>query len=678
MLKDDVDIPLGMEDLGLGGMCGDEAVGLFRREGIKSLADELSSGKTGIPLKNACADPATRSAEKISAVRSAGSAGTEEGPKDNRPGTYETVTTLETLDAWVERVGKAKIVAFDTETTDIDPFKAELVGFSLSVEPGKACYVPVIAPWGEGLGLRALLPRLKALLEDPSVAVVGQNIKFDYKVLRRLDVDIANIAFDTMIAAWLLDADSGIYNMDRLAETYLDYKTVHYDDVVGKGQTFDAVPLDKATRYAAEDADVTFRLYRVFSAMLKERGLESLFNDVEMPLVRILAGMELEGIKLDPTVLETYGAELEKALAAIQAEIFRLCGREFNINSTKQLQDVLFTERKLKPSKKTKTGYSTDTSVLEELAGEDPVPELILRHRTLSKLNSTYVEALPKLISPKTGRIHTNFHQTGTATGRLSSKDPNLQNIPIRDEEGRRIRSAFIPDKGRTFLSADYSQIELVVLAHLSEDPGLSSAFASGADVHRRTGALIFGVPEENVTPEQRRAAKTINFGVMYGMSAFRLSRELAIPRAEADKFIDFYFRQYPRIREFIEKTVKEAERTGKVKTILGRERPIPAINSRNKTEKMGAERMAVNTPIQGSAADIVKLAMLRVTRRLAAERLASKLILEVHDELIFEVPLGEVERMKSLVKEEMEGAITLGIPLRASVETGMSWGEMH
>jgi DNA polymerase-1 len=688
-LKTDVD--LGEELPGLDRLDARAAEPVFLREGLKSLADEakkLAGGgaakKTGArkaPAGTIDLDFGGEGPPPGQAVRSAPekaeSPEEAENPEAAKAGVYETVTSLEALDAWIEKALAAKVFAFDTETTDIDPLYAELVGFSLSVESGKACYAPVKAPFGGGLGLQDTLPRLKRLLEDPGSFIVGQNIKFDYKILRRLGLDFTP-GFDTMIAAWILNADAGSYNMDRLAEVYLNYHTIHYADVVPKGETFDAVSLETATRYAAEDADITFRLYEIFAAMLKKRGLEKLFFELEMPLVRILADMEMEGIRLDPAVLETYGLELEKDLAAIEAEIYRLVGHEFNINSTKQLQDILFVDRKLKPVKKTKTGYSTDTSVLEELAAEDPVPEKILKHRGFAKLKSTYVDALPKLINKKTGRVHTNFHQTGTATGRLSSKDPNLQNIPIKEAEGRRIRTAFIPAKGKVFLSADYAQIELAILAHLSGDPGLCEAFITGADVHRMTASLIFAVDAQDVTPQQRRIAKTINFGVMYGMSAFRLARELGISRREAGHFIESYFGRYGKIQEFIRQTVAGAEAAGGVKTILGRERPIPAINSRNKTEKMGAERVAVNTPIQGSAADIVKMAMLRIDSRLREEKLASRLILQVHDELIFEVPGEEAAVMEELVRKEMEGVYKLSVPLRVSIETGNSWGEMH
>ncbi|MDR2588211.1 MAG: DNA polymerase I [Spirochaetales bacterium] len=691
------DVPLPPELPKLPPLNAEAAQPLFVRHSMKILADEAKkfapSPKKGAKKSSPAGDellfdePSPAETENraegpgLAANAAAGAPPASQPPREKdaaaAPGIYETVSTAEALDAWVEKVLAAQVFAFDTETTDFDPHTASLVGFSLCVESGKACYVPVIAPFGQGMGLETALPRLKKILEAPNVKIIGQNLKFDYKIMSAKGIRFIP-GFDTMLAAWLLCADSGSYSMDRLAEQYLDYKTLHYTDVVSKGETFDSVPLETATRYAAEDADITFRLYEIFSKLLAQRGLEKLFFELEMPLVRILADMELEGIGLDPAVLETYGQELEKDLNKLQNEIYQLVGREFNINSTKQLQDILFKERHLAPSKKTKTGYSTDTSVLEELAREDPVPEKILTHRTLSKLKSTYVDSLPRLINPKTGRVHTNFQQTGTATGRLSSKDPNLQNIPIKEAEGRRIRGAFIPARGKVFLSADYSQIELVILAHLSGDPGLLGAFHSGKDVHALTASLIFGVDQKDVSAEERRIAKTINFGVMYGMSAFRLSKELSIPRSDAARFIESYFARYSKIQDFIAKTVAGAEETGSVKTLLGHERPILAITSRNKTERMGAQRVAVNTPIQGSAADIVKLAMLRIDEKLEKENLSSRLILQVHDELIFEVPQTEIQRMKELVQEEMEAAYTLTAPLRVSIETGKSWGEMH
>ena len=412
--------------------------------------------------------------------------------------------------------------------------------------------------------------------------------------------------------------------------------------------------------------------------LIDQRGVRTLFEELELPLVPLLAGMELEGIGLDVFALEEYSAYLGEQITQTEREIFDLVGHDFNIGSTKQLQQVLFEERKLQPIKKTKTGYSTDNSVLQELAREDPLPERVLRYRMLSKLRSTYVDALPRLVHSRTGRIHTSFNQTGTATGRLSSTDPNLQNIPIREEEGRRIRSAFVPRDRHLFVSADYAQIELVVLAELSGDTALREAFINGEDVHRRTAGLIFGVESDDVSSEQRRIAKTINFGVMYGMSAFRLSNELSIPRKEAEAFITAYFGTYNGIRRFIDDTVAQAERAGEVRTLLGRPRPLPDINNRNKTVKSGVERIAVNTPIQGTGADIVKRAMINVARRLRSEELRSRLILQVHDELILECPVDEVERVSALLMEEMSTAVSLSIPLRVSVESGERWGDMH
>jgi DNA polymerase-1 len=484
---------------------------------------------------------------------------------------------------------------------------------------------------------------------------------------------------DTMIAAFLLDSEAHSLSLGDLAERRLGNAGIAFEDVVPKGASFAAVPADRATAYAAEDADFTLRLHLLMEGELQAAGQTSLYRDLEMPTLPILASMETAGICVDSKELRDYGVELEKEQGSIQRDIWKDVGHEFNIASTKQLQEVLFVERKLPPGKKTKTGYSTDINVLEELAALDPVPQKILRHRSLAKLKSTYVDSLSALAeAAPDSRVHTHYLQTGAATGRLSSINPNLQNIPVRDEEGRRIRNAFSAQLGSLLVSADYAQIELVVLAHLSQDPGLLKAFREGVDVHRRTASLLFGMSEDEVTPDKRRIAKTINFGVIYGMSAFRLSNELGIPRGEAQKFIDAYFETYAGVRDFIDEAVKEAEERGYSTTILGRRRPIDAINSRNKTEKQAAERVAVNTPIQGSAADIVKLAMLKVDAALRAERPKSRLLLQVHDELIAEAPEKEADAIAALMKREMEGAIELSLPLKVSVETGRRWGEMH
>ncbi len=608
----------------------------------------------------------------------------ERNPLDAKSGQYELVTTPDALDRWCDLAARAGCVAFDCETNSLDAMRADPVGFSLAVEPGLACYVALHGPDGPVLRAHDALPRLRRLLEDDRVKIVGQNLKYDYKVMARYGVRIAHPWFDTMIAAWLLDTESNRLGMDSLALDYLGYRTLHYRDVVpkaarGEGEhTFDEVPLEEATRYAAEDADITLRLARVLEPLLIERRLDTLFHELEMPLLPILAAMEMEGIRLDRGELAVYSIELERELAQIEQRIYSLVGHEFNIGSTKQLQEVLFVERKLARGKRTKTGFSTDTSVLQELAREDPVPALVLRNRMLSKLKSTYVDSLPAMINPRTGRVHTHFNINGTATGRISSTDPNLQNIPIRDEEGRRIRKAFVPRDGWVFVSADYSQVELVVLAHLSGDPGLKRAFAEGTDVHRHTGSLIFGVSPDEVTPAQRRIAKTINFGVMYGMSAFRLARDLAIPRKEADRFIEAYFATYSRIRAFIDETIARAEGCGYVETILGRRRYLANISNRNRTVKMATERVAVNTPIQGSAADIMKRAMIDLAAALRHRELESRMLLQVHDELILECPPHEVETVSALVRQIMTNAVTLSIPLQVSVETGASWGELH
>jgi DNA polymerase-1 len=582
------------------------------------------------------------------------------------------------LDRWIAGARKAGLYAFDVETESIDEMRAEPIGFSLSYEEGKACYVPIKAAGTDCPPAEAVREKLRNLLEDGTVKMVGQNVKYDYKVLSRWGVTPAGVHFDTMIAAWLLESDENSFGLDRLAERYLGFRTLPYSDLVPKGATLAELPIQKVTDYSGEDADLTLRMCHRLAGELDKEGLASLLHDVEVPLIRVLADMELTGIRILPRELEAYGREIRKDLAAIEDEIYRLCGRTFNINSTKQLQEILFTWRKLTPVKKTKTGFSTDVDVLEALASQDPVPEKLLAHRKLSKLLSTYVEALPRLVNENTGRLHTHYVQTGAATGRLSSKDPNLQNIPIREEEGRRIRSAFVPAAGMRFISADYAQIELAILAYLSKDPMLLASFKEGRDIHRQTAALIFGTGEGEVTPDQRRIGKTINFGVVYGMSAFGLSQSLKIPKADADRFIKTYFQRYRGVDEYIKETIMSAERTGFSRTLLGRRRRVSGITSRNRTEKGQAERVAVNSPIQGTAADIVKLAMVKLHRRIAEEKLASRILLQVHDEIILESPEDEVDRAKSLVKTVMEEATVHAIPLKVSVEAGDSWGDFH
>ena len=675
----DENAPVGLSDLdelAVGALDRSAANPLFLREGMKSLVRKPGGlGEAGTELFGP--EEASGPAGKAAGEEPAAEAGPELPAELSGAGDYEAVTTEAGLAAWVDRCLAAGSYAFDCETDSLDELAAEPVGFSLSCEPRRACYVPLRCPDSPCVPEEAARAQLRRLFSSPKATLVGHNVKYDFHVMRRFGAPMSCPLGDTMLAAWLLDAEAGSFSLEALAERRLGHKGIEFDEVVPKGATFDMVPLERATAYAAEDADLTYRLDRLFAGELESAGLGKLYREVEMPLVPILAGMEAEGILVEAGELRAYGAELDRELESIQRDIWKEVGREFNIASPKQLQEVLFVERKLPAGKKTKTGYSTDSSVLEELQALDVVPQWILRHRSLAKLKGTYIEALAAL-AEKDGRVHTHYSQTGAATGRLSSRDPNLQNIPVREEEGRRIRCAFSAGPGKLLISADYSQIELVVLAHLSGDEGLLRAFREGVDVHRRTASLLFGVGEREVSAEQRRAAKTINFGVIYGMSAFRLSNELKIPRGDAQKFIDAYFATYSGVRDFIDRTVEETERKGWSTTILGRRRNMLAINSRNKTEKQAAERVAVNTPIQGSAADIVKLAMLRVDKALKAGAPRARLLLQVHDELIVEAPKDEADEVADIVRREMEAAVSLSIPLRASVETASRWGDMH
>lgn len=597
---------------------------------------------------------------------------------ENRVGLYHTITTLKELERVLSTIESKSLISFDFETTSVDEMEAEIVGFSFTNTPFEAWYVPLVAQSKRYFEWEEIKRVLKETFIEREIALVGQNLKYEYKLLKRFGLEGVKLHFDTMIAAWMLDSSSSLYNMDYLAQKYLDgYKTVQFNDVVPKGGTFDEVPLSEALHYAAEDADVTWRLYEVLDKELTNRGLKPLFSQLEMPLVKLLGDMELCGIGLDREKLDLFDKEVVKRIEEIENQIYDEVGHPFNINSTKQLQVVLFEERSLPPIKKIKSGYSTATETLEQLAHLDVVPHLILQNRGLVKLKNTYIDTLPSMINPHTKRVHTSYSQTGTATGRLSSRNPNLQNIPVRNEDGRRIREAFVAPEGSLFLSADYSQIELVILAHLADDKNLKQAFLEGQDIHTHTASLIFDVMPELVLAEQRRIAKTINFGVMYGMSAFRLSNELQISRKEAQDFINNYFHRFSKVKEFMHKVIEEAKESKRVKTILNRERLVPEITSRNRMEQSQAERIVVNTAIQGSAADIMKLAMLHIVSDLKRESFQSKLLLQVHDELIFEVPKGELEQVKAVVKEGMEGAYPLSIPLKVSMEVGSSWGQM-
>ena len=616
----------------------------------------------------------------------------------NDTSNYRALTTLADLTAYIDSALKAPQVAYDSETDGLDTISANILGFSLCYEEGKAVYIPIARASDDlfadttGITLKDALTQLLRLFQAKSVTVIMHNAKFDLKVLATnikkagfknaelTDKILESSIYDTMIYAWLQNPErtgKNSYSLESLGEQVLGLKGIEFSNIVEKGQTFADVPLEKAAPYGAEDADFTLKLAQA-QQKADDGHLKDLFA-LEMKVLPILTKMELTGIHLDTATLHAYNKELTEGIAAAEQSIYKEVGHEFNIASPKQLQTVLFEERGLKAGKKTKTGYSTDTSVLEELAFEDPVPRMILEYREMAKLKSTYVEALPKLTDDQ-GRIHTDFVQTGTATGRLSCREPNLQNIPVRNEAGRRIRSAFTAPEGKVLISADYSQIELVVLAHLSGDKNMSQSFIDGTDVHKATAALIYGVAPDAVTPEMRRTAKTINFGVIYGMSAFRLARDLGISRTQASLFIDNYFAQYSSVDAFIKDTIKKAEESGWVETLFGRRRPIMNINSRNKLEKSAAERIAVNTPVQGSAADIVKTAMLAVSDALAKTKSPARLLLQVHDELIFECPDDQatIDATIALIKDKMENAVKLTVPLRVSIEYGKNWGEFH
>lgn len=597
------------------------------------------------------------------------------------PHSYYLADTAEKQIALCEQLLQEKSFAFDTETDGLDPLTAGLVGMSFAIREQEAWYVPVPANREEATDI---VLRLAPALQHPEIEKVGQNIKFDILALRKYGVRVKGPLFDTMLAHYLLNPELR-HGMDYLAETYLKYKTVPIEDLIGpkgkKQASMRTVPIEQIKEYAAEDADVTLRLKHYFAPLLKQEGLESLFFEMEMPLIYVLAEMEATGVKLDTNALKQSSEVLSQQLSTLEESIYDLAGQSFNINSTKQVGEILFDKLKLdEKAKKTKTGgYSTSEEVLEKIRGKHPIVDKLLEYRGIKKLLSTYIDALPALIHPETGKIHTSFNQAVTATGRLSSTNPNLQNIPVRDELGREIRKAFIADDDDCiFFSADYSQIELRLMAHLSNDPHMVEAFCSGADIHAATAAKIYGIPVEEVTSDMRRKAKTANFGIIYGISVFGLAERLSIPRAESKELIDGYFQTYPRIKEYMEESIRVAKEKGYVETLFKRKRFLPDINSHNAIVRGYAERNAINAPIQGSAADIIKLAMIRIHQRFEAEHLKSRMILQVHDELNFNVRKEEFDRVKEIVLDCMEHVLQLRVPLIADCGEGKNWLEAH
>ena len=607
---------------------------------------------------------------------------------------YHTVRDEPQLRALVDKLKQAGHFTFDLETTSQNPMMAEIVGFSFSCKEGEAFYVPVSAP-PEGADPYAhltmqpkqggeidLREALGPILTDESLAKNAQNAKYDILVLSQYGIRVRGLRFDTMLASYLLNPTGRQHNLDLLALEHLNIKKIPTSELIGKGKkqiSMRDVPLNLVARYACEDADVTERLRRLFEPRLKEAGLWELFQEVEIPLITVLVHMEETGVALDRPYLEAMSRDMEQQLRALEETIYEMAGERFNINSTQQLARILFEKLKLPTGRRTKTGYSTDAAVLEKLAKDYELPRKLLEYREISKLKSTYVDALPRLINPRTGRVHTSYNQTVAATGRLSSSDPNLQNIPIRTEIGRQIRRAFIPGKpGWKILDADYSQIELRIMAHLSKDENLIRAFQNGEDVHRATAANVFGVPPEAVTPELRRRAKEINFGIMYGMGVYGLAQRLEITPEEAQTIIQEYFVKYPGVNDFIIRTLNEARQKGYVTTLLNRRRYLPEILSENRRVREFAERTAINTPIQGTAADMIKVAMIRIDRRLQEEKLQSKMIMQVHDELVFEAPEEELETLRALVAYEMANALKLDVPIKVDIGIGNNWLEAH
>ncbi|HCN03111.1 DNA polymerase I [Pantoea ananatis] len=600
---------------------------------------------------------------------------------------YITILDQQTLDAWVEKLKNSEVFAFDLETDGLDTLTANIVGISFAVAPGEAAYLPVAHDYldaPEQLDRDAVLAQLKPLLEDPDASKVGQNLKYDRGVLKNYDIELAGIKYDTMLESYILNSVVGKHDMDSLSARWLNHKTITFEEIAGKGKnqlTFNQIALEQAAHYAAEDADVTLQLHlKMWPELEKEAGPKKVFEQIEMPLLKVISRVERNGVLIDQAILAQHSKELTSRLAELELKAHELAGEPFNLSSTKQLQVILFEKQGIKPTKKTPGGApSTSEEVLAELALDYPLPKVILEHRGLSKLKSTYTDKLPLMINPVSGRVHTSYHQAVTATGRLSSTDPNLQNIPVRNDEGRRIRQAFVAGKGNRIVAADYSQIELRIMAHLSQDKGLLDAFSQGEDIHRATASEVFGVPLSKVTGEQRRSAKAINFGLIYGMSAFGLSRQLNIGAGEAKKYMDLYFERYPGVLRYMENTRQLAASNGYVETLDGRRLWLPDIKSSNAIRRKAAERAAINAPMQGTAADIIKRAMIAVDDWLQKQTDdAVRMIMQVHDELVFEIKAEAVDEASKQIRALMEGSMALDVPLLVEVGVGDNWDQAH
>lgn len=656
-IKTDCDLGLGLDELSQKPVQKEKLVELFAELEFKSWVEEFSSDSPE-----------------------------EHKPAENIPTHYETILDKQSFESWLKKLEKSELFAFDTETTSLDYMEARVVGVSFAVEPGEAAYLPFAHQYmgaPEQLDEDYVLNALKPILESDESKKVGQNLKYDRSVLLNHGIELRGIAHDTMLESYVLNSTANRHDMDTLADVHLGLKTIHFEDIAGKGAkqlTFDQIPLEQAGPYAAEDADITLRLHqKIYAELSAEPELEKIYRELELPLLSVLSKTERNGAYIDSSSLAQQSAQHAETLQRIEREVFDLAGEEFNLSSTKQLSKILFEKLELPIIKKTPKGApSTSEEVLQELALDYPLPALVMKYRGIAKLKSTYTDKLPKQVNVKSGRLHTSYHQAVTATGRLSSTDPNLQNIPIKTEEGRRIRQAFVAPEGYKVLAADYSQIELRIMAHLSGDLGLREAFAEGLDIHRATAAEVFGVELDEVTPEQRRSAKAINFGLIYGMSAFGLAKQLNVGRMDAQLYIDTYFARYPGVAQYMDDVKRLAAEKGYVETLMGRRLYLPEINSRNGMRRQAAERVAINAPMQGTAADIIKRAMLSVDAWLAESPVDAKLIMQVHDELVLEVAASQVETVKAKLCDLMSGAMELSVPLLVEAGVGDNWDEAH
>lgn len=669
-IKCDLNLPYGMEDLKKQTIDKAKLTEILNQLGFSSWIKALDN-----PVTLTLSQSTTVTADPIADTMLVASTGN-----------YETILTQAQFQRWLEQLNNADIFAFDTETTSLDYCKAEIVGVSFAIEPGNAAYLPLAHQYPDApvqLDRNKILAQLKPLLENPNKAKLGQNLKYDAHVLANHGICLQGIAHDTMLESYVLNSTATRHNMDDLAKVYLGVTTIHYEDITGKGVKqipFEEVPIEQATPYAAEDADITLQLHQTLNAKLQEQpNLLSLYTDVEIPLLSVLSRIESNGVLIDTDMLSQQSLELASQIVSLEQRAHESAGHAFNLGSPKQLQTILYEQLKLPIKKKTPKGQpSTEESVLQELALEYPLPKLILDYRSLSKLKSTYTDKLPLQVNDKTARVHTSYHQAVAATGRLSSSDPNLQNIPIRSEEGRKIRQAFIAPAGYKIVAADYSQIELRIMAHLSGDAGLLSAFSAGEDIHKATAAEVFGVALEDVTNDLRRSAKAINFGLIYGMSAFGLAQQLGIDNGRAKSYIDLYFARYPGVKTYMDNIRAQAHEQGYVETLLGRRLYLPEIKSKNAARRQYAERTAINAPMQGTAADIIKLAMINTDQWLFKDKPDAKMIMQVHDELVFEIAEDQLESCCNTIRDIMCSAIDLNVPLIVDIGIGMNWDEAH